>query len=346
VLVSQLGFLRDHWYPVLRSTDLGDEPHAIELFGEPWVAWRSGENVSMVAGICPHRAGRLADGWIEDGHLTCPYHGWQFDGTGQCVLMPQLDESTPIPRRARVTRAQVIERYGVVWACVGEHPVEPPVWVEAELGWRVYVEFFELWHASALRIIDNNIDLSHPAFVHRRTFGDPAQARLVADRIEETPLGFCVSFDRIAPGVATQTGVGLDESLRIEQSTEIEVIAPLGTRIRLHADGAKDYCFFGAATPVDDKRSIYVRISALEGDEDEQPYGPFHEFGTRVKEEDRKILEATPADFPIDTTSEIHLRTDRSTIEYRRYLARLSEIQPGEITGTVQASDSVVGQRR
>ena len=49
----------------------------------------------------------------------------------------------------------------------------PPAWFEADtLGWRIPVDFFETWDVSALRIVDNNIDQAHPAFVHRNTFGE------------------------------------------------------------------------------------------------------------------------------------------------------------------------------
>jgi phenylpropionate dioxygenase-like ring-hydroxylating dioxygenase large terminal subunit len=199
------------------------------------------------------------------------------------------------------------------------------VWPEAEEGgWRLFVEFFEVFNCSALRIIDNNIDISHPAFVHRNTFGDPAQAAMLASRVEATDHGLVAQFHRSTPGVGKQTGASDDETVRFERTSELEVLAPLTTHLRLLYPDAPDYAFFGSATPVDDEHSIYMRLTALAGTEDQQPYAPFHEFGTRVKEEDRVILEATPVDFPIELTSEIHLRTDRTTIEYRRYLSRLA----------------------
>ncbi len=29
--------------------------------------------------VCPHRQGPLAEGWIEDGKVLCPWHAWAFD---------------------------------------------------------------------------------------------------------------------------------------------------------------------------------------------------------------------------------------------------------------------------
>jgi nitrite reductase/ring-hydroxylating ferredoxin subunit len=28
---------------------------------------------------CPHQGGPIADGWLEDAEVTCPWHGWCFD---------------------------------------------------------------------------------------------------------------------------------------------------------------------------------------------------------------------------------------------------------------------------
>jgi len=44
----------------------------------------------------------------------------------------------------------------------------------------------------------------------------------------------------------------------------------------------------------------------------------------QVQDEDRRLLERIDPDFPTDTTSEIHTRADRMTIEYRRVLADLA----------------------
>ncbi len=39
---------------------------------------------------CPHKGGPLAEGFLEENKVTCPFHGWQFDvKTGQ-NLMPEL----------------------------------------------------------------------------------------------------------------------------------------------------------------------------------------------------------------------------------------------------------------
>lgn len=356
MLVSELPFLRNHWYPVAPVEPdepgaptvadgvegvLGSDPLAFRLFGDDFVLWRTNDGYAVSEPFCPHRSAHLSGGWVHDGELVCPYHGWRFDGGGACTHIPQMDDSLPQPPRASLRTYPAVERYGVVWVCVGDEPVSPtpPVWPEAETesSWRFFVEFFEVWHTSAPRIIDNNLDHSHVAYVHRNTFGDPADARLPRLVVEPTELGgFRNRVTTEQPGVAVQNGRTLDESERLERVSEIELLAPLTTRTRLSYDGAApDYAFFGTATPVDDRRSIYLRLTGLAGTEEEQPWETFHAFGTRVKEEDRVVLESTLADFPVDITTEVHLRSDRPTLEYRKYLMRLIDPVPVELGASI-----------
>jgi phenylpropionate dioxygenase-like ring-hydroxylating dioxygenase large terminal subunit len=332
MLVSQMTFLRDHWHPVAVAADVTPDaaPRAVRLFGEDFVLWCTAPGeYALSEPYCPHRSAHLAGGWVDAGRIACPYHGWQFDGAGRCTSIPQMDEGLPAPTRARLRTFPAQAHYGVVWVCVGDAPVSPrpPVWVEGETEptWRFEVEFFEEWQVAAPRIIDNNLDQSHVAFVHRSTFGDPRDARLPPTELVPTEHGFANRLVSEQPGVSVQNGQTTDESVRVRRTSEVELLAPLTSRTRLWYGGAQpDYCFFGAATPIDDSRSIYMRLTGLAGTEAEQPWDTFHAFGTRVKEEDRIILESTADDFPVDITSEVHLRCDRPTLEYRKYLmARL-----------------------
>ena len=338
MLVSEMTFLWDHWYPVAEAATLTG-PTAIELLGEQLVVWPLGDGTFAASeAFCPHRSAHLAGGWITDGQLVCPYHGWRFDGTGRCTHIPQLDANLPTPSRAALRTYPVVEQYGMIWTCIGDEPVSdaPPVWVEAELGWRLHVEFFEEWHVAAPRIIDNNLDQSHVAYVHMNTFGDPGQATMPhVDVVPNAVGGFSSQLASSQPGVGVQLGLTDDETEQFERVSEVELLAPLTTRTRLRYGGERpDYAFFGAAVPIDDSRSMYMRLTLLSGTEQQQPWDTFHAFGTRVKEEDRIILESTLDDFPVDITSEVHLRCDKVTLEYRKYLIRQLTPSPVRLRAT------------
>ena len=64
-------------------------------------------------------------GLLEDGLVQCPYHGWRFDGAGQCLRIPTLPADQKIPARARVDSYPVQERYGLIFAFLGPARVRP-----------------------------------------------------------------------------------------------------------------------------------------------------------------------------------------------------------------------------
>jgi phenylpropionate dioxygenase-like ring-hydroxylating dioxygenase large terminal subunit len=330
VLISEMTFLRDHWYPVLRSEDLAESPVEVELFAQKWVLWRSSDGSARIAPTrCPHRGGSLAKGWIDNGNLTCPYHGWQYAADGPCVGIPYLDEGAPIPSRARLDVRHTQEAYGLVWACVGEPEGPVPAWIEAEDDtFELHVEFFETSPANALRMVDNALDLSHITFVHQSTFGIPGELIIPPlPDVSPTAAGFLGRFTIEIPGVAEQIGLDAAEGTKFERKTEIEILSPVIVRTRFrfteYPDGSRDYGFFMAATPVNDTTCLYVRVTALSRADTERDWDQFHAFSKRVLDEDIVILQHTPGDFSPNVLDEVHIRPDRLTVEYRRHLAAL-----------------------
>ena len=336
MLISEMAFLRDHWHPVLPSTVLEHDPVPVTLFGERWVVWRDGDQTACAApDRCPHRGGSLSHGWVDRGRITCPYHGWQYGTGGQCEAIPYLDAGAAIPSKARLAVVQVREAYGLVWMCVGD-PVGPlPSWPEADSGrFDVRVEFFEPVQGSALRYVDNALDLSHITYVHQSTFGEPGA--LVVPPVPDvaaTEHGFVGTFEIEIPGVGAQMGLDVERYTRFQRQVVIEVLSPVQVRTQFafteFPDGSRDYGFLMAAVPVDDERSIYVRATALSSADSSRSWDEFHEFSTRVLSEDKVILDQAPADFSPNVVDEVHVRHDRLTVEYRRYLAGLVAAEPG-----------------
>ena len=118
------------WYPMALSKELGDAPFQSDALGQSFVLFRDHEgNPHCLANTCIHRGGSLGAGKLKDGCIECPYHGWQYNGDGQCVHIPTLRANTKIPSRARVDTYPVVERYGLVFAFLGDLPEEerPPI---------------------------------------------------------------------------------------------------------------------------------------------------------------------------------------------------------------------------
>ena len=94
--VPKVGF-REYWYPCVWSKEVGRKPKNIKMLGEELVLFRGKKgNVVALNEWCPHRGARLSRGFCEfEGTVTCPYHGYTFDESGNCVA--GLIESTESP---------------------------------------------------------------------------------------------------------------------------------------------------------------------------------------------------------------------------------------------------------
>ncbi|CAN6440446.1 unnamed protein product [Victoria cruziana] len=160
--------LQNFWYPVAFSDDVKDDNMIpIDCFEEPWVLFRGKDGkVGCVQNTCAHRACPLHLGSVVDGHIQCPYHGWEFSTDGKCQKMPSarlLD--------VRIRSLLCSEQDGFVWIWPGDAPpaatlpsLKPPPGfvIHAQITMEIPIEHGLL--------IDNLLDLAHAPFTHTSTF--------------------------------------------------------------------------------------------------------------------------------------------------------------------------------
>jgi phenylpropionate dioxygenase-like ring-hydroxylating dioxygenase large terminal subunit len=306
------------------------------------VVWRPTPGGTLHAAVneCPHRSAALSQGWITDGCLVCPYHGWRFDGSGACVLIPSSDPELPIPPRAHVQSVLVDERYGLVWVCAGMPRAPIPTLPELEdPEYTLVHELIETWHASAPRITDNALDVSHVAWVHRNSVGDADNPRMSDFTVEREGdrLRFSVTYKSKVAGVQA-SNVGL--SGIVTRTTHAELVQPFVFRGVLEYENGLRHVLYKTAAPVDDRTTLFCQFVARNDAPDAEKQAGIIAVDRQVQNEDRRLLEHINPDFPIETTTELHTRADRMTIEYRRVLADLAAE-----TSTARA-DSAWARRR
>ncbi|KAL5834107.1 hypothetical protein ACOSQ3_017781 [Xanthoceras sorbifolium] len=87
------------WYPVMPVCDLDKRvPHGKKVLGIDIVVWwdKNENSWKVFDDACPHRLAPLSDGRIDKlGRLQCAYHGWCFNGSGDCKLIPQAPLDGP-----------------------------------------------------------------------------------------------------------------------------------------------------------------------------------------------------------------------------------------------------------
>lgn len=104
------------WTPIALSEDVAAGTAApARLGGAEIVLWRDGDGLLQAwEDRCPHRGMRLSFGFVREGRLTCLYHGWQFDASARCRLIPAHPE-LKVPGTIRANPWHVRERAGLVW---------------------------------------------------------------------------------------------------------------------------------------------------------------------------------------------------------------------------------------
>ena len=156
MLVMNQPVFRRFWYPVIPLEHLKDGPQRFELLGESLALFMDAQGVpAALEDRCCHRSARLSLGKVCAGRIACPYHGWQYERDGQCVLIPQFPERGPsVHNIVRSFRCR--ERYGYAWVALEEPLYDIPLFPEAETGnFTVVRESTSLWHVAGLRVMEN-----------------------------------------------------------------------------------------------------------------------------------------------------------------------------------------------
>ncbi|MEP6021347.1 MAG: Rieske 2Fe-2S domain-containing protein [Paracoccaceae bacterium] len=109
----------DTWVVIARSEDLdrARPVKPITLNGQRLVLFRDDEGaLGLIGRNCPHRGADLCFGRLEDNGLRCPFHGWHFDRTGQCVEQPAEPEGSHMYKSIKVPMIKVVELNGLIMA--------------------------------------------------------------------------------------------------------------------------------------------------------------------------------------------------------------------------------------
>lgn len=171
--LPELGF-RNYWYPVMLSRDVKRKPIKRRLLGEDIVFWRDGGKVHAIADRCPHRGASLSQGHIRfpgSGTISCPYHGWTFDGTGQLRACIQEGPCSVMPAKVKTKAYPVEERLNVVWVWIGDLeavPLEEDIPVAFQTpGAHSFIHFTKVWSNNWALLFDNFMDGLHAPYLHR-----------------------------------------------------------------------------------------------------------------------------------------------------------------------------------
>ncbi|SDH25307.1 Phenylpropionate dioxygenase, large terminal subunit [Alteribacillus persepolensis] len=166
-------FMKQFWVPAVRAGRLesGGEPVRVTLFGESYVAFRADNGqVGFFDEACPHRGTSLALGRNEDNALTCLFHGWKFDVSGQCVEAPTepAERMESFCKKVPLKHYKVREAGGIVWVWLGEG--EPTQFPDFEFNnlpeSNLLIRIAEV-DCNWLQILEGTLDSAHVSVLHK-----------------------------------------------------------------------------------------------------------------------------------------------------------------------------------
>ncbi|MGD1863802.1 MAG: Rieske 2Fe-2S domain-containing protein [Phormidesmis sp.] len=325
MLVTQQPVFRRFWYPVMPLLALSAGPKAFELLGEPLVLWLDEQGkAAAVRDRCCHRTAKLSLGKVEQGRICCPYHGWEFGTDGTCKHVPQLKDGQKIPATYCVDAYHCAERYGYAWICLEDPIIDIPAIDEAsDDKYRLIQEFYEPWHCAGLRVMENELDLAHPTFVHTSTLGSEEHPTPDELDITETDWGIHV-FGKL--GVVNpelqQKNLNMGEAKTFLTLT-MDWLMPFTIKLKIIYPNGLEHIVVNTMTPVSDRTSQMVQFCVRNDTEADTPAKDIIAFDRAVTLEDKQILESTDYDVPLTPSSEEHMLTDRPGIMIRKKIATL-----------------------
>ncbi len=310
-------FLLHNWHVVAHSQDL--QPGTVlqkRLLGEDIVLWHNGDQALAWQDFCPHRGARLSLGWIEKDNLVCPYHGLAFNTDGKCVLVPATPDQPP-PARACIQTYHIQERHGMLWVCLGTPQNDIPAipdWEDPSFRKILCGPYH--FNSSPLRVIENLIDPTHFAFVHKGIFADSRRPEVTHYDLESHPDGISFKF-----GIWELDPASGDPSAPMFFATyQYRLCQPLLGYFQRRGDNDSCMNLFFMVTPVDEEECV-LSFWVVENFLYKIPDSAFVAMENQIMSQDKVIVESQrPKRLPLDLQAEVHLPSDRYSIAYRKWL--------------------------
>jgi phthalate 4,5-dioxygenase oxygenase subunit len=165
--------MRRYWIPALLASEIPEPdcpPVRVKLLGERLIAFRDTlGRVGVMDEFCAHRGVSLWFGRNEENGLRCPYHGWKYDVTGQCIEVPSEPAESGFCGKIKLTSYACAEIGDVIWIYMGPPAQKPPLpnfeWATVSGSHRFVSKRTQ--ECNWLQALEGGIDSVHVSFLHR-----------------------------------------------------------------------------------------------------------------------------------------------------------------------------------
>ncbi|MEI2396015.1 MULTISPECIES: aromatic ring-hydroxylating dioxygenase subunit alpha [Paenibacillus] len=314
--------LAQYWYPVARADEVQDKPVPVKLLDMKLVLYRSEGKVVIARDLCFHRGAPLSKGWVENGEIVCPYHGFRYNCEGKCTAVP-AHPSSKISPKLKLIVYPAVERYGLIWTCLGGTPEQIPsfpAWDDPDYI-NILIPSFDIAGSSG-RQMEGFLDVSHFAYVHTATFGDRNNTEVPQYKVWREG-----DTELVAEYWSTVSNYGKGQENPAPEGfmwlREFRVFAPFAASLTVYFPDEGRLKILNCASPVSARYTrLFCPISR--NFDKSAPVEDTIKFNLQVFQEDAEMVESqTPEDLPLDLQAEAHIPADRTSIAYRQLLTSL-----------------------
>jgi phenylpropionate dioxygenase-like ring-hydroxylating dioxygenase large terminal subunit len=331
----------DQWYAVLETNEVPKgRPVGVTRMGEKLVFWRDTHGkLSCLRDVCPHRGVALSLGKLQGDALECPFHGFRYDVSGSCQLIPANGRAAPVSRFMKVFSYPTYEAHGFIFIWWGEPQGELPAprFFDDIDQSMTYSTARDPWKAHYSRVVENQLDVAHVPFIHYNTIGRGGRT------LVDGPLVEWQDEDRFKVYVFNR----LDDGSRPLKPKELS--RPV---VPFHLDFifpnlwqnhiSENVRVMVAFAPVDNEHTLlYLRFYQnflrvpLVSDLVTRLAMPYN---VRIAHQDRVVVETQQPKRPMLKMGEKLVQADHPIVAYRSRREELLGDNAGEPTKTTQAS--------
>ena len=228
------------WYGIAFAEDLkAGEIKPLHYFGREMVLFRteSGE-AHVIDAFCRHLGAHLGYGKVKGDAVSCPFHGWRWNGAGQCIEIPYAKRIPPLMQETGALHSYpTIERNRLIY--VWYHPQNAaPIWDVAlckeatDPAWSDFKKFSWIVKSHIQEQAENGVDSAHFHFVHGtvnvpryETTYDGRKRRAVMRSKMRTPRGDvdgAITIESEGPGFSITRFTGICETVLLGLAAPID----------------------------------------------------------------------------------------------------------------------------
>ena len=197
------------WYPIGLSNEFNyDIPKQVKIRDINYIVWKDKNGYYGLRDICTHQGSSFIGGNIKDDTISCPYHGYIFNGTcGELIDIPKYK----FKRKDcyNIESFKIIEKNSIVFintipiTLENYHKIDPEyIWSESESvdNNQKAIYLTEIFEHYAKFVTVNSLDICHIGYVH--TFGNKNNPNPISNtkiiKCNDTTYHYKISYEYLA----------------------------------------------------------------------------------------------------------------------------------------------------